>query len=223
MKARRKTRRSNIGYQRLLNRRFFYAFVYNLMITVCVIAIAIIWMCLKNVNTDENNLTVHESSVVESSPKNDDNQVTVESSETTIPEPTESEYHIVKYGEGLSAEDEYLLAKIAEAEAENQSLKTKVFIILTVLNRVYSDEFPNTVNDVLFHVVNGVHQFTPIADGRWYNVEPDEECREAVKIAKEIIFDHSFSALYFESDPDENWHSRNLTFVCESDDMQFWE
>lgn len=228
MKAKRKKKRRNKGYQRMLNRRFFYAFVNNLMLTVCVIAIAIIWMCLKNVNMDENDLTEPESSVVESSPENNDHQVTVESSVTIETEPTETEpveveYPMITYSKNWNVDDEYLLAKIAMAEAEGESLETKVLVILTVLNRVHSGEFPDTINDVLFQVVGGTHQFTPIADGRWYRVEPNDECWEAVRIVQETMYDYSYGALYFESDPGENWHSRNLTLVCESDSMQFWK
>ncbi len=223
MKVKRKKKRRNKGYQRMLNRKLFYAFVNNFMLAVCVIALAIIWMCLKNVNVDKGDLTEPESSVAESSPESYDYQVTVELPETSEPELAESEYPVITYNKDWSANDEYLLAKIAMAEGENQSLETKVRIVLSVLNRVHSGEFPNTIQGVLFQVVNGVHQFTPVADGRWYKVEPNEECWEAVKIAKETMHDYSCGALYFESDPGENWHSRNLTLVCESDDMQFWK
>lgn len=206
----------------MLNRRFFYAFVNNLLIAVCVIAIAIIWMCMQDANVDEPP-TEPESPVVESSPERNDYQVTVEPSETKEPEQVEPEYPPIEYNKDWSADDKYLLAKIAMAEAEGEPLETKVLVILTVLNRVHSDEFPDTIHDVLFEVVGGVYQFTPVVNGRWYKVEPNDECWDAVNIVWEATHDYSFGALFFESDPGENWHSRNLELVCESGHMQFYK
>lgn len=213
----------------MLNRRFFYAFVNNLLVVVCVIAIAIIWMCLKNVNVDDEMPTEPESSVAESSPSNNDIQVTVEPSEptvpeqTTLPEETQSPYPPIEYSKDWSSDEEYMLAKIAMAEAEGEPLETKVLVILTVLNRVNSDEFPNTIKDVLFQTTGGVYQFTPMVNGRWDRIEPNEECWDALRIVKEATCDYSFGALYFESYQGENWHSRNLTLVCESGIMQFYK
>lgn len=122
------------------------------------------------------------------------------------------------------SDDSYLLAKIAMAEAEGCSTQTKVMVIFTVLNRVWSDEFPNSIKEVIFQEYNGVYQFSPIGSGRWDKVEPNDDCWEAVRIVMESKYDYSNNALYFESCEDsDNWHSRNLEFLYESDGLRFYK
>lgn len=47
-------------------------------------------------------------------------------------------------------DDSYLLCKIAMAEAESEGVKGKALVMLVVLNRVWSDEFPDTIEEVIF-------------------------------------------------------------------------
>lgn len=123
------------------------------------------------------------------------------------------------YERKWTQEDEYLLAKIAMAEAENCDTHTKSLIILCVLNRVNSKEFPNTIKEVIFQK----GQFTPISDGRWNRVEPNKDCYEALKIVKESKYDYSRNATYFESLKNkDNWHSKNLIFLYGSDEFRFY-
>lgn len=126
--------------------------------------------------------------------------------------------------ERLSEYDEYLLAKIVMAEVGCESLESKVLVAHTILNRVASSKFPNTIEEVIFQNNGKVYQFTPIANGSWYKLEPNEECYEAVKIATASEHDASEGALFFEAckNPD-NWHSRNLTFICQSDSTRFYK
>lgn len=124
------------------------------------------------------------------------------------------------YSKDWSVEDSYLLAKIAMAEAEGCNTRTKTLIIMCVLNRVWSDEFPDTIHDVIFQT----NQFSPIDNGRWDRVEPNEDCWEAVKVVMEAKYDYSGGATYFEScDDEDNWHSRNLEFLYESDGIRFYK
>lgn len=124
------------------------------------------------------------------------------------------------YSKDWSEEETYLLAKIAMAEAEGCGIQTKALIIMCVLNRVESNEFPDTIKEVIFQK----NQFSPIDNGRWDRVEPNEDCYEAVRIVTEAKYDYSEGATYFESCTDEdNWHSRNLEFLYESDGMRFYK
>ena len=124
------------------------------------------------------------------------------------------------YSKDWSAEESYLLARIAMAEAEGCNTQTKTLIIMCVLNRVWSDEFPDTIEEVIFQE----NQFSPIDNGRWDRVEPNEDCYEAVKIVMEAKYDYSGGATYFESCSDEdNWHSRNLEFLYESEGIRFYK
>lgn len=129
-------------------------------------------------------------------------------------------YPEFKYSKDWDAKDSYLLAKIAMAEAEGCSTKTKTLIIMSVLNRVWSDDFPNTIKGVIFQK----NQFSPIDNGRWDRVEPNEDCYKAVKIVMEAKYDYSEGALYFEScENEDNWHSRNLKFLYQSQEMRFYK
>jgi N-acetylmuramoyl-L-alanine amidase len=124
------------------------------------------------------------------------------------------------YSKDWSAKESYLLARIAMAEAEGCNTQTKTLIIMCVLNRVWSDEFPDTIEEVIFQE----NQFSPIDNGRWDRVEPNEDCYEAVKVVMEAKYDYSGGATYFENCADEdNWHSRNLKFLYESQGIRFYK
>ena len=61
------------------------------------------------------------------------------------------------------AEDAYLLEKIAMAEAEGEGVEGKALVMLVVLNRVWSDRFPDTIEEVIFQrSSSGVLQFSPM-------------------------------------------------------------
>ena len=124
------------------------------------------------------------------------------------------------YSKDWSAKESYLLARIAMAEAEGCNTQTKTLIIMCVLNRVWSDEFPDTIEEVIFQE----NQFSPIDNGRWDRVEPNEDCYEAVKVVMEAKYDYSGGTTYFENCADEdNWHSRNLEFLYESEGIRFYK
>lgn len=181
----------------------------------------------EGVSTDTSTPSVIENEKVE---KTEPSSTEVHSEATIAP--TEKEnvtqmemYPMFEYSKDWGADDAYLLAKIAMAEAEGESTQTKTLVILTVLNRVRSDAFPDTIEEVIFQEVGGVYQFSPvIPGGRWYTTEPNKDCWEAVRIVEEAIYDYSGGATYFESCQDaNNWHSRNLEFLYQSDSMRFYK
>lgn len=142
-------------------------------------------------------------------------QIEEESSEVEV-----DYYPEFTYSKDWSAKESYLLARIAMAEAEGCNIQTKTLIIMCVLNRVWSDEFPDTIEEVIFQE----NQFSPIDNGRWDRVEPNEDCYEAVKVVMEAKYDYSGGATYFENCTDEdNWHSRNLEFLYESEGIRFYK
>ena len=159
--------------------------------------------------------------------------VTIEEIEQPVVKRTEKvqAVKIVKYEvepvqigeeEETISEDDYLLAKIAMAEAEGESLKGKALVILVVLNRLEDRYFPNTVEEIIFQHSGDVYQFSPIADGRFNKVEPNEECWEALAMVKDG-WDESQGALYFEACKGETWHSRNLELLFEEGRHQFYK
>lgn len=78
----------------------------------------------------------------------------------------------------ISKEERRLLEQLAEAEAAGESLVGKIAVINVVLNRVKSEDFPNTITEVIMQE----GQFTPVANGSINNT-PSEESILAVKKA----------------------------------------
>ena len=152
----------------------------------------------------------------------------LETIEPAVQKPTydvsEPSFPKFAYSKDWDAHESYLLAKIAMAEAESCDTYTKTLVILVVLNRVWSDDFPNTIEDVLCQKINGIYQFTPIVNGRWDSVEPDDDSWDAVQQVLEAVYDYSEGALYFESCANaDNWHSNNLEFLYESCGVRFYK
>jgi spore germination cell wall hydrolase CwlJ-like protein len=81
-------------------------------------------------------------------------------------------------------EDLLLLARLIEAEGGIESYQCKLYIGSVVLNRMVSDEFPDSLHDVIFQVnKNGTHQFSVTIvrkDGtKAIDCTPSEESLEA--------------------------------------------
>lgn len=131
---------------------------------------------------------------------------------------TESDYISKVESRDWDAEDSYLLAKIAMAEAEGEDTEGKALVIMVVLNRVWSDGFPDTIREVIFQE----KQFSPIQDGRWENVEPNEDCWKALQMIQEENWDESYGALYFESEGQSDWHRNNLEFLFKHGNHYFY-
>ena len=94
-------------------------------------------------------------------------------------------------------DEEYeILTRIVEAEAGTEDVKGKMLIANVVLNRVAYWEFPNNIKDVVFQKKGKRDQFSPIKDGRYYEVEVQDSTRIAVDrvLAGE---DESMGALFF--------------------------
>lgn len=128
-------------------------------------------------------------------------------------EPIKAGYHAIVASRDWDANDSYLLAKLAMAEAEGEDTEGKALVVMVVLNRVWSDGFPETIEEVIMEEHNGVHQFSVTQeDGRWWKVEPDADCYEAVEMVM-AGWDESQGALYFESRSDSTWHQKNLDFL----------
>ncbi|HAQ64005.1 MAG TPA: cell wall hydrolase, partial [Ruminococcaceae bacterium] len=88
---------------------------------------------------------------------------------------------------------------------------------LVVLNRVKSADFPNTVRDVIFQE----GQFTPISNGRFDAVEPDDSCKAAVHLIS-TGWDESQGATYL-STHETDWHRERLTFLFEKGAHRFYK
>ena len=115
----------------------------------------------------------------------------------------------------ITQQDYDNMLRIVEAEAGGEDRTGKLLVANVIINRVKDDAFPDSVTDVIFQQENGVCQFSPIRDGRFYTVSVSEETVEAVEAAL-CGEDCSKGALYFmarkAADKDRAaWFDRNLT------------
>lgn len=134
-------------------------------------------------------------------------------------EPPEKDTQTLIYSRDWSGEDSEILLKIAMAEAEGEGVEGKALVMLVVLNRVWSDDFPGTISEVVFQK----NQFSPTAEGgRYWTTKPDRECYEALELI-EGGWDESRGALYFESCERDSWHSRNLEFIFQHGNHRFYK
>lgn len=117
----------------------------------------------------------------------------------------------------LSDEELDTLLRIVEAEAGGEDEEGKLLVANVVLNRVENDKFPDTVTEVVFQQENGVTQFSPVRNGRYWRVKISEETRNAVQRALEGE-DISGGALFFAArkyaDNDKmKWFDEKLDFL----------
>ena len=143
--------------------------------------------------------------------------VTPITTQTTAAEPEPTYTSMIK-SRDWDAEDSKILLKIAMAEAEGESTEGKALVMLVVLNRVWSDQFPGTIEDVVFEP----KQFSPVMEGgRYYTTEPDEDCYKALEMVMHD-WDESYGALYFESCEGSSWHSEHLEFLYQVGNHKFY-
>ncbi len=90
-----------------------------------------------------------------------------------------------------SSSDLYLLAKVIHAEGRGESYTGQVAIGAVVLNRVESEQFPNTISGVVYQK----HAFTAVSDGQ-INLEPNETAMRAAKDAMNG-WDPTYGCLYY--------------------------
>ncbi|MCD7867139.1 MAG: cell wall hydrolase [Clostridiales bacterium] len=126
----------------------------------------------------------------------------------------------------MSDSDYEILLQIVEAEAGTEDVKGRVLVANVIMNRVKSENYPDTVTDAVFQEVNGVTQFSPTEDGRIYSVTVTDETREAVKQVLNGT-DYSEGALYFiQKDSAEqdgiDWFDQNLQYLFKHGVHEFY-
>lgn len=128
----------------------------------------------------------------------------------------------------LSKKDKSVLLRIVEAEATGEDIKGRMLVANVVLNRVNcKTEFGNNVTDVVFERTNGVYQFSPIEDGRYWSVTISDKTREAVNRVLNGE-DYSKGALYFMArkyaDSDNVvWFDDSLTWLFRHGTHEFFK
>lgn len=127
----------------------------------------------------------------------------------------------------FSAAEIEVLQRIVEAEAGGEDDDGKLLVANVVLNRVRSEQFPNTISEVVFQRSNGVTQFSPVANGRYGEVTVSEETKSAVDRALQGE-DISEGALYFAARKYANqksmkWFDDHLTLLFKHGGHEFFK
>ncbi|MGN7358735.1 cell wall hydrolase [Paenibacillus sp. SAF-054] len=110
-------------------------------------------------------------------------------SRTKLLSPSEQAQSTWQYN--VSAEDVLLLQRIVMAEAEGEPYQGKVAVANVVLNRLRSANFPNTIKKVIYQK----YQFSPVANGRFDRVKPNQDSIHAANEAlngKKAVADDTY-------------------------------
>lgn len=99
-------------------------------------------------------------------------------------------------GQALNENDMEILCRLVEAEAGGEDFQGKKLVAHVVLNRLEHEQFPDTIEEVVFETRQGITQFSPVKDGRYYRVKVSEETKTAVEQAVKDE-DNAGGALYF--------------------------
>ena len=128
---------------------------------------------------------------------------------------------IVMRTKGIDFDDLYLLARLVESEAGNESYETKMMVASVVMNRVADSRFPNSIREVIYqkgqfevtvHKVNGVLMI---------DREPSlDSLRAANDILNKGSILPSNVLVFYQKGVDEGWVTSRTTYLI-SDDTVF--
>ena len=128
----------------------------------------------------------------------------------------------------ILTQDEYdMMLRLVESEATNEPLQGKIGVANVLVNRLYSDDFPDSIEDIIYQKSKGKYQFSVIPDGRFYDVDITDKTVEAVEKVlyedKNVVGD----SLFFmnrqgSSDKNIKWFDSKLNFVIEIGGHEFF-
>lgn len=103
----------------------------------------------------------------------------------------------------ISYSDAQLLMRISVCE-DCTDAYSQAYVMSVILNRVESENFPNTIREVIYED----NQFSPVDDGRFDTAEPDVNSHLALAMIEsgEVSTDY----LYFEAlSVEDSWQSKH--------------
>lgn len=119
-------------------------------------------------------------------------------------------------------EDILYLGKITQIESGSQHFEVKLGVSGTVMNRVASSQFPNTVKGVIFDIKYGV-QFPPAHTDK-INVTPSKECMIAAKCSLNGVNIVGNSLYFIDAKyAASSWAHNNRPHYATLHDMSFYE
>lgn len=117
----------------------------------------------------------------------------------------------------ISEEDYQVLLRIVEAEAGGEDTEGKMLVAGVALNRVASEDFPDSVKEVVFQRSNGTAQFSPVYSGRYDRVRISEDTVEAVErvLCGEDLTEGAlyFAARKYADTTKMRWFDEHLTYL----------
>ena len=127
----------------------------------------------------------------------------------------------------FSDEELEVLLRIVEAEAGGEDEDGRLLVANVVLNRLNSEEFPDTVSEVVFQKEGAVAQFSPAYSGKYQRVEISDTTIRAVGRAL-MGEDISQGALYFvarkrAAESSLKWFDEKLVFLFEHGGHEFFK
>ena len=121
-----------------------------------------------------------------------------------------------------SEEDYQVLLRIVQAEAGICDEKGKILVANVILNRVLSDEFPDTIKQVVYQK----SQFSPVSNG---TINTCKVTRETIDCVNRALSgeDYSEGALYFMYRKGSranavNWFDGKLTYLFSHERHEFF-
>lgn len=193
--------------------RFIHSIPWATSISV-VVFIALILMLLIVTATNRNRNIVDTATTEESEPETETIIETVSIVRQTDSEEVKSaEPHGCSWADISLNDEEYrLLCTTVFCEAGNQTVETQTLVALTILNRINSDIFPNTVREV-------VYQDEQFAVTKWDNFENYGWTESVTAAVKNALADNEY--------PDDMYYFRTLHYhtfgtpYIQSEDLYF--
>lgn len=120
----------------------------------------------------------------------------------------------------LTQADAWLLMKLAVSETGDRGMLAQYFVMMTVLNRLKDDRFPDDISEIIY----AENQFAVTTNGVMDKAEPNLESHLALAMVEQGI-DKSEGAVYFEASTNstESWHYKNKTFLYEIDGQRYYK
>ena len=113
-----------------------------------------------------------------------------------------------------------LLCRVVEAEIGIGNFDQKCNVASSIINRYFSETFPNGWKDLLFQKRNGVCQYSSVGNGSYKKAKVSEDTILAIEYSF-MIEDTTNGCTYFHSG-NSTWHENNLEFVFDDELHKFY-
>ena len=126
----------------------------------------------------------------------------------------------------LDQEDAWLLMQIAVHEEGDNGAEAQYMVMMVVINRLRSDDFPDSISEIIFQTtnVNGKVYYQFLPKSKLDKVEPNADSHVALAMVEQGI-DTSQGAIYYESSTNSNqsWHCKNREFLYEAYGQRYYK